>query len=78
MTTQSLAIPNAAQIKSPAKSKAQAKAKSRRRRLEKGSISYEDWLKTPTALAIQKWEEENPEEAEKIRLEVLKECGLID
>ena len=44
--------------------------------LEEGSISYAEWKKTPTALAIKKWEEEHPEEAAQIEAEVLKEMGL--
>ena len=86
MTTQSLAIPNAAQMKSPVK-KSRAKkattAKTSTKKpqrvedlLEEGSISWEDWKKSPDGLALQKWEDEHPEEAEQIRREVLEEMGL--
>lgn len=87
MTTPTLAIPTVApQMKSAvkkAKKTPSAKSPSKKIQrvedlLEEGSISYEEWLKTPTALAIQKWEDEHPEESEQIRQEVLKECGLID
>ena len=87
MTTQSLAIPNAPQMKSPVKKSRAKKATTAKQTkkpqrvedlLEEGSISWEDWKKTPTALALKKWREENPEEAKKIHEEVLRECGVID
>ena len=84
MTTQSLAIPNAPQMKSPVKkAKKTSTAKSSTKKpqrvedlLEEGSISWEDWKKSPDGLALQKWEDEHPEEAEQIRREVLEEMGL--
>ena len=85
MTTPSLAIPTAApQMKSAVKkAKKTLIAKSPNKKiqrvedlLEEGSISWEDWKKSPDGLALQKWEDEHPEEAEQIRQEVLKEMGL--
>ena len=79
MTTQTLAIPNAPQMKSPVKKAKKTSTKKPQHvedLLEEGSISWEDWKKSPTALALKKWREENPDEAAQIRQEVLKEMGL--
>ena len=85
MTTPTLAIPTVApQMKSAvkkAKKTPSAKSPSKKIQrvedlLEKGSISWEDWKKSPEGGALKKWEDEHPEEAEQIRQEVLKEMGL--
>ena len=78
MSTQSLAIPNAPQMKSPVKKAKKTSTKKPQRvedLLEEGSIPLEEWLASPESLAIDEWERAHPEEAEQIRREVLKEMG---
>ena len=73
-----MSITNAAAATLPLQAKAPSRAKVHRPQsfVPDDCISWEDWKKTPTALAIKKWKEENPEEAEEIRQKVLKEMGL--